>query len=101
MVPQMIPAMMLHPIKCSMILLPLYFGRTDAERDDVGSRRLADFRREHIEIASYNRLLAEMRNHINHIHGMVESPEKAIKERQEKKGEAAAGSSISDKTMPS
>lgn len=72
----------------------IVIGRSDSERDEVGSRRLADFRREHIEIASYDRLLAEMKNHLDYIHGKVESSKKAIAEWQEKKA-------VPDKTIPS
>jgi Domain of unknown function (DUF4263) len=44
----------------------IIIGRGDDGRDEDGRRRLADLRQNDIEIASYDRLLAEARNHFNH-----------------------------------
>lgn len=44
----------------------ILIGRAGEDRDEDGQRRLADLRDSHIEIASYDRLLAEARNHLRH-----------------------------------
>jgi hypothetical protein len=44
----------------------IVIGRAADGRDEDGQRRLADLRQSHIEVASYDRLLAEARNHFRH-----------------------------------
>lgn len=45
-------------------------GRRNRERTDIEQQRLADYGRERIEVASYDRLLVEAREHLLHINSL-------------------------------
>jgi hypothetical protein len=42
-------------------------GRQNADRSELERQRLADFRKQHIEIASYDRLLIRIREHLHYV----------------------------------
>jgi hypothetical protein len=52
-------------------------GRRDADRRELEQQRLADFRKERIEVASYDRLLYLARDHLQVVNGDWEKAEKA------------------------
>lgn len=69
-------------------------GRRDGARTDKEKRRLADFREQHIEVASYDRLVYEARDHLGLINESAAEAARnaggveAIKARPEKDSEA-------------
>jgi hypothetical protein len=52
-------------------------GRRDADRTELEQQRLADFRKERIEVASYDRLLYQARDHLRVVNRGWEKAEKA------------------------
>jgi hypothetical protein len=55
-------------------------GRRDADRTELEQQRLADFRRQRIEIASYDRLVHQAKGHLEHVnHGWERASESAEK----------------------
>ncbi len=57
----------------------IIIGRAEDGRNEDGQRRLADLRQSHIEVASYDRLLAEARNHFRHLQAGQKQAKKTAK----------------------
>jgi Domain of unknown function (DUF4263) len=60
-------------------------GRRDSGRTELEQSRLADFRQQRIEIASYDRLLYQARERLRHINGSWESAAELAQKVQAKK----------------
>jgi Domain of unknown function (DUF4263) len=64
-------------------------GRRE-DRSERVQRRLSDFRQQHIEIASYDRLLSNAKRHMRFVnHNWAEAEQLAVKVRETKKAEAS------------